>query len=148
MIIDHIDNAHHYAALSSGIRAALDYIRTTDFNCIAPGRYELDGDRLFVIVNDYETVGFRDGQLEGHRKYIDVQYMAHGAEWIGYAPLGDQPIHMDYNDEEDCILFSGRGSFIPFKEGMFAVFFPQDLHLPGVGDTPAPVRKIVVKVKL
>ena len=112
------------------------------------GRYALDGDRLFVIVNDYATVSFRDGQLEGHRRYIDVQYMAHGAEWIGYAPLGDLPVQTDYNEDEDCILFAGRGSFIPFKEGMFAVFFPQDLHLPGVGDTPSPVRKVVIKVKI
>ena len=114
MIIDRIENAPLYAALGGGIRAALDYIRATNFDLIAPGRYELDGNRLFVIVNDYETVGFRDGHLEGHRKYIDVQYIAHGAEWIGYAPLGDLPVQTDYNEDEDCILFAGRGSFIPF----------------------------------
>jgi biofilm protein TabA len=38
---------------------------------------------------------------------------------------------------------------VTVTEGKFAIFFPGDAHAPGIapGD-PAPVRKVVVKVKV
>lgn len=148
MIVDRIENYHHYIGLGDRIRLALEHIRTTDFTQRAAGRYDLDGDNLFVILNDYETVSRKTGQLEGHRKYIDVQYMVRGTEWIGYTPLADQTIAVNYTEEDDCILYEGGSTFFKFEEGMFAVFFPHDLHLPGTEEIPTPVRKVVVKVKI
>lgn len=148
MIVDRIENSPLYTALGDRIRLALEHIRTADFTRREVGRYDLDGDNLFVILNDYETVSPKEGHLEGHRKYIDVQYLVWGTEWIGYAPLAGQTIVTDYDDADDCILYQGAATFVPFVAGMFAVFFPQDLHLPGVGEIPALVRKVVVKVKI
>mgnify|MGYP000852649436 FL=1 len=148
MIIDSIENHHFYIGLGNRIRSALEHIRGTDFNRRETGRYDLDGDNLFVMVNDYETTRREEGQLEGHRKYIDVQYMVRGMEWIGYAPLSGQNIAADYDAEEDCILYTGEADFVKFEPGMFAVFFPHDLHLPGTAGKPASVRKVVVKVKI
>lgn len=148
MIVDRIENFPLYSGLGDRIRLALEHIRTADFTHREVGRYDLDGDNLFVILNDYETVSPKGGHLEGHRKYIDVQYLVRGTEWIGYAPLAGQTIVTDYDDADDCILYRGAATFVPFEAGMFAVFFPLDLHLPGVGEIPAPVRKVVVKVKI
>lgn len=148
MIIDNIGNFHHYSGLGNRIRLALEHIRTTDFTCLEAGRYDLDGDNLFVILNDYETVHPEEGQLEGHHTYIDVQYMVRGTEWVGYAPLTGQSVAADYDPEEDCILYTGEANFFKFDQGMFAVFFPHDLHLPGTGEQPTSVRKVVIKVKI
>jgi YhcH/YjgK/YiaL family protein len=148
MIIDKIENSPLYTGLEAGICLALKHIWTADFTRREAGRYDLDGDNLFVIVNDYATVSPKEGHLEGHRKYIDVQYLVKGTEWIGYAPLADQTIATDYNEEDDDILYEGQASFVKFEKGMFAVFFPHDLHLPGTGEEPTPVRKVVVKVKI
>lgn len=148
MIIDSIENFHRYNGLGNRIRSALEHIRETDFNRRETGRYDLDGDNLFVILSDYETTHREVGQLEGHRKYIDVQYMVRGTEWIGYAPLSGQSVAADYDPEEDCILFAGEADFFKFAPGMFAVFFPHDLHLPGTAEKPASVRKVVAKVKI
>jgi YhcH/YjgK/YiaL family protein len=148
MIIDKIENYPLYTGLGDKIRLALEHIRTADFNHIETGRYDLDGDNLFVIVNDYKTISRKTGHLEGHRQYIDVQYMSRGTEWIGYAPLAGQTIATAYDEVDDCILFEGEATFVRFGEGMFAIFFPQDLHLPGTGQEPTPVRKVVVKVKI
>jgi YhcH/YjgK/YiaL family protein len=148
MIIDRIEHCPLYTGLGDGIRLALEHIRTTDFTQSKTGRYDLDGDNLFVIVNDYETVSRQAGQLEGHRQYIDVQYLVRGTEWIGYAPLTGQIIAMDYDAADDCILYEGEATFVKIQAGMFAVFFPHDLHQPGTGQEPNPVRKVVVKVKI
>lgn len=148
MIVDRIENYHLYEGLGARIRLALEHLRNAAFDHSEAGRCDLDGDNLFVIVNDCETVSRKTGQLEGHRKYIDVQYMVQGTEWIGYAPLTGQIITAAYDDESDCILYDREATFFRFETGMFAVFFPQDLHLPGTSEEPTSVRKVVVKVKI
>lgn len=148
MIVDKIENYPLYIGLGDRMRLAFEHIRTTDFTQSKTGRYDLDGDNLFVIVNDYKTVSQQAGQLEGHRHYIDVQYLVRGTEWIGYAPLAGQKMAMDYDEADDCLLYEGEATFFKVQAGMFAVFFPQDLHQPGTGQEPNPVRKVVVKVKI
>ena len=34
------------------------------------------------------------------------------------------------------------------RPGLFAVFFPQDAHMPGLAvDQPEPVKKMVIKIR-
>ena len=68
MIMDRIENASVYRVLGPAIAAALDYLRQTDFSQVPDGRHELDGDRLFSIVQHYsnqtaslEAIGKRTG---------------------------------------------------------------------------------------
>ena len=147
MIIDHIDNYRNYENLGIKLALALKHISETDFDSKETGRYDIDGDDMFVGLNDYNTKDAAECRLEAHRKYIDVQYMASGSEIMGYAPLSDQLVTEEYNKEKDLEFFEGEPSFVKLSKGMFAIFFPQDLHMPGTGDGRA-VRKIVVKVKI
>jgi YhcH/YjgK/YiaL family protein len=98
-------------------------------------------------VADYETKPSTTGELEAHKKYIDIHCIVSGSELIGYAPLTDQQACRPYDPDNDFALFHGESSFIRMVPGMFAIFFPDDLHMPGVGETVEHVRKIVVKVK-
>jgi YhcH/YjgK/YiaL family protein len=148
MIIDSFDNIEKYNGLGDGISSALKYIVATDFENIKLGKHSIDGDNIFVIVSDYFTKQSNECSLEAHRKYIDVQYMANGIEWVGYAPLKDQVSVKEYDEKKDCAFFAGQSSFIKLEKGMFAIFFPNDLHMPGTADNPAPVRKVVVKVRI
>ena len=51
-----------------------------------------------------------------------------------------------YNAEKDITFFEGLAeTYITVKPGMFAIFFPQDGHAPGI--TPEGVKKVIVKVK-
>ncbi len=148
MVIDKIENYGLYSGLGKNILTALEYIRKTDFSRMEAGRYDLDGENVVVILVDYTTKRNADCQLEAHRKYMDVQYMVEGAEHIGYAPLIKQIPVTEYDEEKDVVFFKDEPSFINFNKGMFAIFFPDDLHMPGVGENPAPVRKAIVKVKM
>lgn len=149
MIIDKIENYKLYTGLGKNIYSALEHIRNTDFTNKKTGRYDIDGENIFVIISDYTTKNITaDSCLEAHRKYIDVQYMVKGAEQVGYAPLLTQVPVTEYNDEKDFIFFKGEMSLVNFNTGMFTIFFPDDLHMPGVGKNPSPVKKVVIKVKI
>lgn len=149
MIYDHLANADLYRNIKPGITRALDYLRQTDFTNVANGKYELDGDKLFAMVQRYPTRADSDAVWESHRKYIDVQYIGQGEERFGYVPLNEAPaITMPYSDEKDVIFYAPGTSSLPLKSGQFAVFFPHDIHAPCLryGDQPSDVMKVVVKV--
>ena len=150
MIIDTLENAACYKALGQGIAQALHYLQTTDLKNIASGKYEIDGENLFAIVQEYETLNSANEQMEAHKKYIDVQYMVNGAELVGHAILNNQTPSKAYDDAADFMLFGEAPSFFSkFKAGMFMIFFPSDLHKPCIKiNEPASVKKVVVKVKV
>lgn len=149
MIIDKLTNADLYYKINQRISSALEYLKTTNFDNIETGRHDIDGDIVYALVNDYTTKHKEEAKLESHRKYIDVQYVASGCELLGYALFNDQKPLKEYDDEKDFMLFDEEISFINFNKGMFAVIFPEDLHMPGImRNSPAAVRKIIIKVKI
>jgi len=149
MIIDKIENIALYVGLNNRIEKALKYIQHTDFETIASGRYDLDGDRVYALVNNYDTKAENESCLEAHQKYIDVQYMIEGEELIGYTAFNDQKATKAYDATNDYLLFEEKYSLISFKKGMFTIFFPEDLHMPGIKiDAPKRIKKVVVKVKI
>lgn len=149
MIIDRIENSELYLNLGKRIARAFNYINSTDFSRTEPGRYEVENEDIFVVVNEYETKDINDSALEAHRKYIDIQYMYSGVELIGVAPLVNQTPVKKYNEEKDCVFFNEETSLIKMTGGMFAIFFPGDLHMPGVkANGLSKVKKIVVKVRI
>ena len=153
MIVDTLANRGHYRVLGPRIQAALDYLAATDFSQLAPGSYELDGKKLFAIINDYHTKPRETEPFEVHRRYLDVQYVVSGEEEFGYLPLGAQTPNRPYHEAHDYAEFdyqsnSQAAAFIPLKAGMFAIFFPGDMHMPGTLAKAVAVRKVVVKVLL
>ncbi len=149
MILDKLSNAHLYSGLSEKINKAFAYLKETDFSEMELGKYEIDGDNIFALVNEYQTKDQSEGKLEAHKKYIDVQFVVKGKELMGYAPLENQIVIDQYNEQNDITFFTGEKSFTQVDEGMFAIFFPTDVHLPGIKiDNQEYVKKLVVKVKV
>lgn len=149
MIIDRLANASLYAHLNSHFAAAFNYLQSAAFSTVAPGRYEIEGDKVFAIVQEYETADAANEQMESHRKYIDVQYVISGEEMVGLALYNNQTCSKTYDADADFMLYADKPDFFaPLKAGMFMIFFPTDLHMPciNVGDIPAKVKKVVVKV--
>ncbi len=146
MIVDRIANAALYAA-DRKLARALEYLAKTDFSKVEPGRYELDGTKLFALVQQVETKPREEKQFEAHRKYIDVQFIVSGAEQMGYAHLATLKTAQPYDADKDAEMLRGAGDFITATPGTFLVFFPEDAHMPCVAvGRPAAVKKVVVKV--
>lgn len=150
MILDGIDRASAYRPLSPRLAAALDYLQHTDFSKMADGRYDLDGDRVYALVQRYQTRLPDPIIWESHRRYIDVQYVAAGAERMGWMPLSAEPVvTQPYEEEKDAALYSGQGDFLELRQGSFVIFTPHDVHAPGLAvGGPAAVVKVVVKVQV
>lgn len=151
MIIDLIEYAHLYQSLSKRISKALEYIKQTDLKNLQPGKYDIDGENIFALVSEYETKLESEGKPEAHRKYIDVQYVISGEERMGYAPLNKQEILEPYKNENDIIFYKGENHLsgsCRIDEGMFAIFFPTDVHMPGINTgRTSHVKKLVIKVR-
>jgi biofilm protein TabA len=60
-------------------------MRNTDFSQMAVGRYPIDGEQMFALVQSPMTQAWETGKAEFHSRYIDIQYLLEGEELIGYA---------------------------------------------------------------
>ena len=148
MIVDQLKNAEQYYAFGTGIEAALRYLQQTDFTNVAPERYDIDGDRVYAMVQEYDSKPRAEGFWEAHRKYLDVQYVAAGFEHMGYAAAATLQAGR-YEEDKDFIKLEGDGEFFLLRKGYFCILAPQDAHMPGMAvEQSAPVKKVVVKVEI
>ena len=148
MVVDKIENYRLYSALTNRLAKGFEFITNTDLASIESGKYDIDNDNIFAIVQEYDTKEEQDCVLESHHKYIDIQYMIKGTELMGVTCLNDQVI-VEENLEKDYTFYNAETSMLKVEEGMFTIFFPEDLHRPGVkAGQIAKVKKVVVKVKI
>jgi len=148
MITDKIENAPRYFNLSPRITTALKYLMEPNRMAIPLGRHELDGDRIYALVMEYTSKPPSECYYESHKNYTDVQFIAAGAESIGWAPIQTMRQTKPYEAERDLLVYEGPGQDIRMQHGSFAIFMPHDVHMPCVATDgkPVNVRKIVVKV--
>jgi YhcH/YjgK/YiaL family protein len=129
---------------------AFAFLRDSSLATMKPGRYELDGENLFVSISDYKTKEGDEIRYEAHEKYIDIQYVAAGYEKIGITSAAEIKTILQPYDPAKDIKFLGvkRTNEFEANQGSFFIFFPEDIHKPGIKDRfVSDIRKIVVKVK-
>ena len=128
----------------------LDYLKHTDFAKLADGRYAIDGDQIYAIVQEYQTSPAGSCQAETHRRYIDIQYMVDGVEAIGCGLTdGINEIARDLLAEQDAIFYKSvkNECELILTPGRYAIFFPSDIHRPRcIFGNSQTVKKVVVKV--
>jgi YhcH/YjgK/YiaL family protein len=147
MVTDSIEHGSDYLNLSPRIAVALRFLMQPNRTQVPLGRHELDGKRMYATVQEYTTKPPNECFWEAHRKYIDVQFIAAGAEAIGWSPIGRLTVKQEYDPDKDFAVLEGTGQTIQLQTNHFAIFLPHDAHMPSLAiDRPQLVRKIVVKV--
>lgn len=148
MILDTLTSCHTYVNLHPGLRAAITFLASPGATRLAPGRYPIEGDAVFAIVDRTHGKGQDQAILESHRGHIDVQYVVAGHEVMGWAPAGSCTLdHSGFNHEQDLGFFLEKPhSWFQVQPGDCAIFFPGDAHAPLAGH--GEVHKIVVKLAL
>jgi YhcH/YjgK/YiaL family protein len=148
MILDILENAERYAGAHPAFAAAFAFLRRPDLAKLPEGRMDLDGDNLFALVQRPEGRGQSGARLEAHRKYADIQYVVSGCEAYGWRARADAPVVTEpYVEARDIEFFGGAPSvWLPALPGVFAVFFPEDLHAPLAGT--GHLHKVVIKVRV
>jgi biofilm protein TabA len=148
MILDDLTNAERYVRLHEGFRAGFEFLRSPDLLSLEGGRHDIDGDRVFALINRDPGRGHEGARLEAHRKYIDIQFLVDGSEEIGWRPLGEcQSISEPYTDARDILFFADRpSSWIALPVGKFMILYPEDAHAPlaAHGDNVKAVIKVAV----
>lgn len=119
---------------------------------IAPGkseRIELGGG-VYAMEQVYATKVRADGFFESHRKYVDVQVVVEGEEIIEVIDAAGIGAKDPYQPDRDLVTYQDAAAATPvrLRAGEAAVFFPVDVHMPGLRPAAGPglVRKTVVKV--
>lgn len=146
MILDVLENAHKYFALHEGFAQAFDFLARADLKDLPVDKYPLDGDRIYAIVAIDHGRNKEDALLETHDKYIDIQFILTGTDSMGWKPKtscikpsGEHDLETDlrfYEDEPD--------TWLAVKSGAFAIFYPEDAHLPLISSDM--IHKVIVKV--
>lgn len=148
MIIDSLKNTAPYEQMNPLFKKAFEYIRTLDFSKLEVGKTILDGDNLFVSVNDSTLKSKETAKLEVHNSYIDIQLPISKEETFGWTSRANLKSETaPFNNEKDIQFFNDTpDSYITIKPGDFLIFFPEDGHAPCVGE--GNILKIIVKVKI
>ena len=152
MIIDKLSNAKTYEGLHPGLKTALQYLQENDLSNLPAGKLEVKGEKLFLLVEEYETKLEEQALFESHNKHIDIQYMVQGEERMGYTHIEHMKVVKEEHKEKDIIYYEGKGEKVDFflvQEGYFTIFFPQDTHAPGIiVEESKRIKKVIVKVLL
>ncbi|MHC4123928.1 MAG: NanQ anomerase/TabA/YiaL family protein [Planctomycetota bacterium] len=151
MIVDKIENAHLYSNISESLGKALKILSDKQIIQKEDGRYDVDGDNLFYTVQRYRTKPFKEGKLEAHKKYIDIQFITEGKEILGHTTIKNLQIDKPYDDQIDVAFYElpDRINKLNLTEGTFCILFPHDAHMPCRElNGPSNVLKVVVKVKV
>jgi biofilm protein TabA len=151
MVVSDVDRMAEQVAMTPNMKKALDFIHTSRGKELADGRVDIDGDQVYALVQSYDTSLAGDKpRLEGHKKYIDVQYVLSGHEIIGWALTDRVDVTVQYDDAKDVWFgVADPSEFTPVHvfTGEAAIFYPTDAHAPRLAaGKPSFVKKVVIKV--
>ncbi len=148
MILDTLMNTSRYEAMHPGFKGAFAFMKEAVKTLPEEGRYDIDGDKVYALVQRYETVPVEETKWEAHKKFIDIQFIIKGTEIIGWDTIENLPEGTVFNEEKDCYVFRGENATdLKLEDGTFAIFWPEDLHKPKEQfEKSSDVYKIVVKI--
>lgn len=152
MIFDKMENISDYFEELPLLKKVEDFVVDFKNRKLADGTYEIDGKRVFAMVQSYRTQQqTQEMMFEAHKKYIDLQYIVNGIEKIRWARLDSVDlVEEKYSTGGDIAFYEGDAMFdFTLTKGAFLLLYPEDAHLPGLSaQKDVNVRKIVFKIQV
>ena len=138
-----VDSAR-YLGCHPNMDAAIEFLLDVDFTSLADGSHSFGSKGCHM--NILRATAEENPVWEAHRAFIDIQIILEGTEIIAWAPVDQLDGWTGYDAEKDILTSTETvsGSRCVLSAGMFAVFFPEDAHKPGLGS--GTVRKAIIKV--
>jgi biofilm protein TabA len=149
MIIDTLNNASKYFSLHPLFAKAFDFIQQTDLANAPDGKSDIaEGLKAIFSNKPGVTAEASVAKFECHNQHIDIQLCINGVETIGWKPKEKcMTENGGYNPEKDVQLYHEQPDmYFQLTNGQFAIFFPDDVHAPMIGE--GEIKKLVIKVKL
>ena len=149
MIIDTLQNASKYFSLHPLFAAAFQFINQTNLQTAPDGKQEVaEGLKAIFSNAPGKTKEASITKFECHNQNIDIQLCISGTETFGWKPRENcTSPNGDYNTEKDVQFYSDAPDmYFQLTNNQFAIFFPEDVHAPMIGD--GEIKKLVIKVKI
>lgn len=130
-------------------KVAYNFLSKGGFDEMELGKYDLDKNGTYVNIEEYITKD--SSHFEAHRKYIDIQYLAKGKEYIRVSSMDNITKQVStYNESKDIEFFDKEEYMEYLLDGSnFMVLFPHNAHMPCMkADSNMHVRKVVVKIPI
>ena len=105
MILDIIGNLNKYTCLSVKFKIALKFLEDNKVEDFPEGKYEIDGDNVFILIQAYTSRDEKENKWESHKKHIDIQYILSGTETIGYKSVLELNLAEDFFEEKDIAFY-------------------------------------------
>lgn len=150
MIFTRLNDEQKNKTLSKKVQECIKYVKENDIlGTFEPGVYELEKIGVKMIYDSYMSKNIEDTVWESHKKYIDIQIMLDGEEYIGINKIENMTM-VEENEEKDYWLYKGETLFnVPIKNGDLVVLYPEDVHMPGLKiNQNNPNKKLVFKVEV
>ncbi|BCS86782.1 YhcH/YjgK/YiaL family protein [Pseudodesulfovibrio sediminis] len=146
MILDVLDNCDRYAALNPHFTTAFAFLKRQDLAKLPEGQHEVDGDAVYAVVAKGPGRAPEDARIETHDHYIDIQYVISGTDSMGWKARKSLGAPTDASDPRADVAFYEDAPTIwtAVTPGMFAIYFPEDGHLPMISD--GELHKVIMKV--
>ena len=149
MIIDSIKNAHKYYSVHPSFGKAFEALAGID-DSTPDERITVDGDNIFINLGEYVNKNIDECAFESHKKYIDIQYVLKGEEYIDICDEKLLEVTDNRLDTDDIAFWGNTDKFsrADLTEGIFVVIFPGEAHRPCVAPDGKGVktRKAVAKI--
>lgn len=150
MILDSLSRIQHYSNLHPRFAKAIALISSVNYNDLPMGETKWDGEDIRAIVIHDQLVEQKASTdyFECHQTFIDIQVVYEGVEKVGWKSRNHcQYPRGAYNIEKDVLFYEDAPElFFDLKAGHFAIYFPEDVHAPMIGE--GVIKKLVVKVRV
>ena len=149
VVWDRIDACDRYVTLHPRFGKAFEFLKRADLATLPVGRYEIEKDNCWAMVQECELTPFGDIQRpEVHRDFIDIQAPIDGSETYGLADTKGV-LYQPFDEAKDIGFADVKTEPLTVQPGEFAIFFPvTGGHAPCKTLGPKTLRrKLVIKVR-
>ncbi len=149
MIFGNIEQLSDFEFLDEKIKTCLTYVKEHELLTMEPGRYELDGNRLYMNLEEFTTISAEGRDYEAHKRYLDIFYIVDGTERVDLNFIENME-QIGYDEEKDRMSLKGeRAGSIVLQTGDFLICYPHDAHQPAIFVKEAQkIKKAVFKVMI
>ena len=147
-IEDSLERIGDYAKLGPHFAKAVAFLQRKDLKSLPNGRYALDGENAYAMIQEATLKEWGTGRPEVHHEYFDIQVPLSGSEIIGVGRF-DPKTPGDFDGEKDIGFYDGVAvEPLTLHPGEFAILYPETCaHAPCCDEVGGDViRKVVVKV--
>jgi biofilm protein TabA len=128
---------------------AIGYLASVNAEKITVGVHYIEGESIFAKVETGHGKEINNRKFELHQQFIDIQMLLSGNERQDFV-IDMQHIELleDRLAADDIAFYKVTDSIqsLYLHPGMFIVYFPGELHAPGLWDGCGDFKKIVIKL--